>query len=445
MSEHDVGLLISADAEWLRVRFPGKGKMLVNRTALIREIVLAELDRCKRDGRPEEDRTLRNFWYSHIKSVLMRAEGMGAERENWGRQASQQLSAVMSKLVLEGVFKYSDIGIIDESRKVQKVAEYELHPYDDVIVFVEKDTLYKPLKNVCKVYNVPFVSGAGFTATAAIEGVVDALATLNDRQYDQKYTVLVISDYDSYGFKIAEDFENRSLKLGLNCRVHRIGVDPSHFDPEKMRTDMYPIRQKTDRDKRWAEEHGIDGKYGLELDALVEANGSMQKLRDLLVDALEYWCPEDTMFDAVREKTAEGADQEGSEWAAEQLLRDRDDPRYVVIGLMENLIEKVRDSLYEDQNTIESTFIDFAKEMLAKEDFDERENPKEGTLMDAARANKEYVWYDMERSPLSNKVEKELISEHGEDIETFDTEAYPPLVDPLKKLADILGVEYENA
>ncbi|MHA2023804.1 MAG: hypothetical protein ACTSWQ_09105 [Candidatus Thorarchaeota archaeon] len=443
MSDYDVKELISADAEWLRDRFKGKGKMLVNRTALIREIVLAELERCRTHGRPDEDRTLRNFWYSHIKSVLMRAEGLGAERENWGGQASQQLSAVMSDLVLRGIMKYSDIGIVDESRKVQRINSFELHPYDDVIVFVEKDTLFKPLQNVCNLYNVPFVSGAGYTATAAIEGVIEALSSFNQGQ-DHKYTVLVISDYDSYGFQIANDFQSRSLKLGLNCRVERIGVDPSHFDPAKMQTDMYPVSQKTAKDKQWARVFGIQGKYGLELDALVEADGSMQKLRDLLVDALETWCPEQIMFDAVRESTAEGADTEGTEWASDKILRDRKDPRYEVIGLMENLIEAVRDSLYKDQSKIEEVLIGYAQGMLAEEEFDDRDDPKEGTLTDAARKNSNYAWYNMERAPLSTKVETELVREHEDEIEEFETSEYKPLIDPLRVLADKLGVEYGN-
>lgn len=446
MSDYDVEMLITADAEWLREMFPPKaGKVLVNRTALIREIVLAELQRCKIHGKPTEDRTLRSFWYSHIKSVLMRAEGTGAERENWGRQASQQLSAVISDMALNGVLRYSDIGIIDESREVQKASSYELHPYDDVIVFVEKDTLFKPLKNVCKLYNVPFVSGAGFTATAAIEGVLDALSSFDsDRGYDHKYTILVISDYDSYGFKIAEDFETRSLKLGLNCRVERIGVDPSHFDPAKIATDKYPVTQKTAKDRQWAATYGIDGRYGLELDALVELDGNMQKLRDILVDALEIWCPEQSMFDAVRESTAEGADDEGTEQASDQILRDRNDPRYIVIDLMEKLVEKVRDALYKDQNEIEELLIGYAKEYLTTEGFDDRNDPDEGTLVESARKNKDYVWYGMEKSDLSDKVETELIKEHESEVKQYDTTEYPPLVDPLKKLADILGVEYDN-
>lgn len=443
MSEYDVEMLITADAEWLRDRFPGKGKVLVNRTALIREMVLAELARCRRHGKPTEDRTLRNFWYSHIKSVLMRGEGAGAERENWGRQASQQLSAVISDMALKGILRYSDIGIIDESRKVQKASQFELHPYDDVIVFVEKDTLFKPLKNVCKLYNVPFVSGAGFTATAAIEGVLDALTSFNDIAPDHRYTILVVSDYDSYGFKIAEDFETRSLKLGLNCRVERIGVDPSHFDPTKIATDKYPVAQKTAKDRQWVATYGIDGRYGLELDALVGSDGSMQKLRDILVDALETWCPEQSMFDAVRAKTAEGADDEGAEWASDQILKDRDDPRYVVIDLMEKLIEEVRDTLYTDQEEIKDGLIGYAQDMVATEGFDDRDDPDEGTLVDSARNNKDYVFYDMEKSDLSDKVEKELIKEHESEVKQFDTTEYPPLVEPLKKLADILGVEYE--
>ena len=279
MSEYDVEMLISADAEWLRDRFPPKvGNTLVNRTGLIREIVLAELARCKAGGSLVEERTLREFWYSHIKSVLMRAEGIEAEREKWTRQASQLLSAVISDLALNGVLRYSDIGIIDESRKTQKTSTFELCPYDDVIVFVEKDTLFKPLKNVCKLYNVPFVSGAGFTATAAIEGVIDALSSFNERGFDHKYTILVISDYDSYGFKIAKDFETRSLRLGLNCRVERIGVNIEHFDQEMITTKRYPVSQKTTKDKQWAATYGIEGRYGMELDALVEIDGSKQKL-----------------------------------------------------------------------------------------------------------------------------------------------------------------------
>ena len=454
MSKYKIELILKAGAGWLQQQFPGKGKVKINRTGLIREIILAEVDRCRTYGKPHEDRTLRNFWYSHIKSTLMRGEGITAEQDKWSRQASQLLSAVMSEMVLSGLFKYEDISIVDESRNVwpdkdnpedKRHFEYKLRPYDDIIVFVEKDTIFKPLKNTCKLYNIALVSGAGYTSTAAIEGVTNELVAYNEQGYDHKYTVLVISDYDSYGFQIAEDFQTRALKLGLNCRVVRIGVDPSHFDPVKMQTDKYPVSQKSDYDKKWVATHGIDGKYGLELDSLIELDGSMQKIRDILVDALETWCPEQTMFDAVREQESEGVDEEGTAWAADKILRDREDPRYTVIDLMEKLVEKVRDSLNEDLNEIEDQLLEHAQKMLEDEDFDDRPDPEEGILPDAARTNQTYVWYNIQKSDLSKKVEKELVEEHAEDIEQFDTKVYSPLIEPMKRLADSLGVEYEDA
>jgi len=288
---------------------------------------------------------------------------------------------------------------------------------------------------------VPTFEGSGFAATSAIEKLLDIIAEHNENNEgeDRLYKIIVLSDFDSYGYQIVEDLGNRAKQLGLNCEIIRAGVEPSQFDPTVIDTMKYPVAVKTNYDRKWIATHAIDGRYGLELDAMEN-----EELRKILTDALEKHCPEKVLFDAIREDTAELTDDWGSKNAAKEILSKRKDPRTLIIELLEQLKDLVQKEVDGHEDEIYDIFYPYAEEYLEDEDFDDREDIEDGQLIKQAIGRKNRFRHTMTSSPLTNKIEDTLLDEHIDEVPDFDFSKYEPLIDPLKKLDDDFDLEYDD-
>jgi len=345
----------------------------INVAGLIRSIILKELEVCKTEEK--ETRTLRDFWYSNIKSVLARAEGEDkAIQPNWGRKRSQQLSAVLSQMVLDGECSYSDLYMEDQSRQRNNLDQWSRPVYDEIFIFVEKDASFFKIKNVSEVYRIGLVSGKGFDATMAIE-----LLTKNIDP-GKEYKILMLTDYDFYGFEIAQDWSRRCMKLGLKVDVERIGLLPDQTTKKNIERNKYPIVAKTPRQKQWCREYGVNGKFGLELQAI-----SPREIRTVLVEKLMDICPEEDLYDYLREKSL-------NEVPSDSVKRLLD---FYTESLRKILEEAVNKECFKDP-----------KERIWKKNFDNREDIPEGTLPQMAINNEE--WLEMDNESLIEKVMKRV-------------------------------------
>jgi len=227
--------------------------------------------------------SLRDFWYNPTKAVLEEAfpdayGGPGTSKFN--RNMSKCLSSVLSDMVKDGEITYRDLNILDDSR------DREIHTdsvESDKVLFVEKSSAYRKLKPLEEVYKLSLVEGSGWQATAAIEDLVRQL----DTDGDQTYTVYVLSDFDPAGFGIVEDFAARTQQFGLPVDdVKRIGIKPEQVSKQALKDQKFTPGGSNIDD--WLAEYGIDGQYGLELEAVgtdLEKKG--RALRKLVVNEIK--------------------------------------------------------------------------------------------------------------------------------------------------------------
>ncbi|WP_227376410.1 hypothetical protein [Haladaptatus halobius] len=183
-------------------------------------------------------------------------------------------------MVKNGEFTYSDLNIIDASRE-RALADAESVEADKIL-FVEKDSAYLKVKPLADRYELSVVSGSGWQATALIEDLARELDS------DTEYTLYLLTDYDPTGFEIAEDFASRSEQLGVSLdEVRRIEINPEHLSDGQLETQRFTPPAQSEADREWLETHGIEGTYGIELEAIGEDLQSKgEALQRLVVDEI---------------------------------------------------------------------------------------------------------------------------------------------------------------
>lgn len=231
--------------------------------------------------------SLRDFWYNPTKAILEAAFphwGAGPGTSDWNREMSKRLSSTLSEMVKNGQMTYRALNILDDSR------DRALNPTSiesDKILFVEKSAAYRKLKPLEEVYDISLVEGSGWQATALIEDMVHELDPSNG-----PFHVWILTDYDPTGFDIARDFLERAQMFGLGIAQDsaddiRIGVNPDQLDPAQIDRQKFSVGGTGDRVDQWLATYGIDGQFGLELEAIgTDLEGKAEALRRLVVNEI---------------------------------------------------------------------------------------------------------------------------------------------------------------
>ncbi len=351
--EMEKPVLLSATQEQLQKRFKSY-------QSLIRACVLAEKEWLK--NHTVEQRTLTGVWYDFAKIVLGRYAGKEAHEPKWARYRRQDLSRIISQMVLAGEVDYDDLSVENTDRKVD-ICKAGL--WDKYILFCEKDEAYDHCVSVAKLYKVHACSGKGQNATAAM------VKLFNGLDKENTYRVYVLTDYDRYGFAIANSFKQRAKRLGLKCDFARIGLNPNQLPAKMVEEKKYPIPLQNPGDKAWAAKYGIDGRFGLELEALVQ-DGSYAPLRQVVAEVLNKELDVQRLYDLARED---------SQFEAK-------------IDAVHQIIDSVSERLrnYAD--------------LLFQNGFDDRENfQKDHAFKEAVIGSGEV---QMDSAELALKIEKEL-------------------------------------
>ena len=189
---------------------------------------------------------------------------------------SGKLSRYLSETVLDesNTITYRSLNILDDDGD-REVRTNGIEA--NKVLFVEKDAAFRAVNPLGETYGFTVVSGGGQCNTAAIED----LANLLDPH--TRYDFYVLSDFDPSGFGIIDSFRERSERLGIQIdSVQRVGIDPSQVDDSLVHEQRFELPKD---DIGW--KHALDGKYGLEIEAVSAGTGGGQRLRSLLVDELK--------------------------------------------------------------------------------------------------------------------------------------------------------------
>jgi len=285
--------------------------------------------------------SLRDFWYNPVKAVLEAAVPdwkTGAGTSKWNRGLSKRLSKRLSKKVKDEStsVSYRGLNILDDSRD-RRIATDSIE--NQKIIFVEKSAAYRKLEPLADVYDVTLVEGSGWSATALIEDLA--------RQLDSslEYTFYVLGDYDPAGFGIVDDFVNRASKLGLRVdedQSRRIGVSPDQLPDDVVDEQKFtPSGSNIDE---WLNSHGIDGEFGLEIEAVgQELEGKAEALRELVVGEIKDEIDADERRYQDTESSAAGVP-----YAAAQRVVDS------ITGDLEEALAETAVEVFEEQDGVET-------------------------------------------------------------------------------------------
>jgi len=260
---------------------------------LMRTLILTEAHAI-RNGAERERRTMRNFWYDHVKPVLSRAGRLG-DKTSGGKDVDwpAKLSVYLTELVRAGETSYSELRIVDGSRQrrpaadiVRQVATVRLvgGHYPWVIIFTEKDTIWGELETLASLYGVSAISGGGQPSAACTADIVRAI--FESEAYDgEDLILLTLTDYDPSGYSIARNqFSQLQEATGDRCQVwhERLGLAPGQLS--RAERDAKAYTPKPEGFAAWyAETGGVDGRpLGLELDAL-----PISRLRAMFAEGIE--------------------------------------------------------------------------------------------------------------------------------------------------------------
>lgn len=289
--------------EELHSIFDGKTK-----SYLMRSIILNEKEHYRRT---QDSRTLRGVWYSVVKPTLDKLGYLTADdsTEAGLTRWDATLSKYMADLLRRGMLMYSDLGIIDTSRRKETPAEryavasiqkygYKINvaPYSNIIIATEKDTVFNIISKMAQLFGCSCISAKGQNALGAMETLIKNIHGIDhpNRKFDSIY-ILSMTDYDPAGYYIAGALKKQAEDILEALNIHdvdvimeRIGIEPDQLSDELVEQNKYsPKPANLDA---WVEmTGGINGEAkGLELDAL-----SPDQLREIFVESIrEYVDPE---------------------------------------------------------------------------------------------------------------------------------------------------------
>lgn len=261
---------------------------------LMRALIMAEVWQI-RDGAERERRTMRNFWYDHIKPVLSRAGRLG-DKTSGGRDIDWpgKLSKYLVELVRAGETTYHELRIVDGSRQRSPAHDMTIRVasvrivgghYPWLILFTEKDTIWQEIESLASLYGTSAISGGGQPAAACTADVVRYI--LRSEAYDGRPLVLLsLTDYDPAGYSIADSqfaqLQEAAAIERREVRHERLGLTPAQLTQSERDAKAY-IPKDAGLDAWYEQTGGVDGRrLGLELDAL-----PISRLRAMFAEGIE--------------------------------------------------------------------------------------------------------------------------------------------------------------
>lgn len=314
----------------------------------------------------DETRGVREFWYNPIKPIVLRLFPDVNEAEGNARKY-KHFDQILSELTKRGTITYRSLGIVDY-RTMRELFESidRANCWSNVILFVEKDSVYVHLRPLKDLLNITIISGGGWSKTGAAEALIANL------DKSKEYEVYIVSDHDPHGYEIGEEAVEKLKTLGLPVKAyHRIGISPDQMSKDIRDSQKYPVKMTLKSAPQWCEEHGLEGPYqkiyntvtksgvktkelvyegtkcyGLEIEALSGQPGGSKMLRSIVLEALLKHLDENDRTDELLTDRWENIDRETLEFHLDEETLDAWDE----LGKDRTLIEYLTSSEYESRS-----------------------------------------------------------------------------------------------
>lgn len=295
-----------------------------------------------RTVRPHQIRWLRADWYGkasdrYTTSFKKYAQAIVGNNFD-SRKDSVKMSTALSQLVANRVVDYKDLNLQDNTRNRK---QSEMKAWSGIILGIEKNAMWTAeLQKFCEALGIVVVtSGSGEPSRNSNEMIWDVVA----RNAIQQPVLLVVSDYDKYGFYIAHTFKVHLETYGKQFLFKRVGIDFTDLTP----AEATPKAMLYELPNHWNDAIKIEGdpkEYGIEMD-VKEWKFYFKKILDALL--VMGFTIED--FDEWARKVRWARIQSAMRQAIEELIENDQTYRNWMgtINDIEKLIETMKQIVYD--------------------------------------------------------------------------------------------------
>jgi len=291
---------------------------------------------------PHQVRWLRADWYGkasdkYTTSFKKFAQAIVGPAFD-SRKDSVKMSTALSQLVANRVVDYKDLNLQDNTRN-RKASE--MKGWNGIILGIEKNAMWTAeLQKFCEALGILVVtSGSGEPSRNSNEMIWDVVA----RSDIQQPVLLVVSDYDKYGFYIAHTFKQHLETYGKQFLFKRVGIDFTDLTPAEAtpKASLYELPNHWDNAIKIA---GDPKEYGIEMD-VKEWKFYFKKILDALLQM--GFTVED--FDEWARKARWARIQSAMRQAIEELIENDQTYRKWMgtISEIETLIEAMKQIVYD--------------------------------------------------------------------------------------------------
>lgn len=237
---------------WLLEEFgPGK-KYPVNLSKLTKNIVWQVHEGIRKETLEPVDGLIRTFWYTHIKPVFARADGLSQDSDQ-----SEILSEALVELVRErDLMRYKDFGFIDNNE-----GNRELGKNWNIMLVGEKHGKYAVLRRIARELDCTVVTLGGQPSVLSMEYLVDEYKAKGVDLRSNIYVIFVV-DYDPAGWVIRDSVE-RNLKFYGMSNLKTIDlIVPEILTKEELELAVVPVKEKQKTlNENWLKKTGgVNGK-----------------------------------------------------------------------------------------------------------------------------------------------------------------------------------------
>lgn len=218
---------------------------------------------------------IRTLWYSHIKSVFSRLNILDQGDDTI-------INTVLVELTYKyNLFKYSDLGLVDENRHNWKIGAKNPH----IIVFAEKAGHLNTLEQINEQSGVSVIALGGqpshltteYFTTELLNKIASSSFVLPEKNIDlfenPTFYLYSIVDWDPSGYFIKKSFlDQLKAKSLINIKITDM-ITPGNFKPEELDFIKYKLKPtpgEEGKNRNWVKlTGGVKGEpYGIEADAM---------------------------------------------------------------------------------------------------------------------------------------------------------------------------------
>ena len=216
-----------------------------NLSKILRSIIF---EASQKEGINLEEGNVRNFWYTHIKFVVVDVLGLdtdasvdSAVNRAWGEVVNSQL-VTYEGMNIEGGKEDSRISVVKDS------------PFSNLIIAVEKQDYFNKFKWIPRLFNSTLITAGGQPSRAVARAFIRQLKTLGVN-LNQDFYMCVASDLDPAGYYIQDafckQFESAIKAYGGNgtIEIRRLFVRRDQVSDNLLASEAMPCKDDANSDK----------------------------------------------------------------------------------------------------------------------------------------------------------------------------------------------------